>query len=132
MAPPIGPYTGATASSSSHGYNNHHQGSVAAAAAHNIYPSSLLNPDNKVSLTTIHTSGSSNQSVNASAGGMKSNNFWDTYEYLCSLQNQLPLQFIKQSLTVDAGSNLNLNADRIKYPNWTIKILNLSFRLISN
>ena len=42
-------------------------------------------------------------------------NFWDSYEHQCVLQNQAPLQFLKQSLSVDAGTNLFIDADKIKF-----------------
>lgn len=44
-----------------------------------------------------------------------SNNFWETYEHLCALQNQTPLQYVKSSITTnDSGCNLILNADKLK------------------
>jgi hypothetical protein len=44
--------------------------------------------------------------------------FWDHYEYLCTLSNTTPLQSVKASLTVDAGSVLRLNVDRLKLSDW--------------
>jgi hypothetical protein len=48
----------------------------------------------------------------------QSNNFWENYEHLCALQNLMPLQSLKQSLVTDAGSNLTLNADKLKSADW--------------
>ena len=41
-------------------------------------------------------------------------NFWENYEHLCALQNLMPLQALKASLSVDGGTQLNLNADKLK------------------
>ena len=43
-----------------------------------------------------------------------SNNFWENYEHLCTLQNLIPLQSIKTCLSADAGTNLVVNADKFK------------------
>ena len=45
---------------------------------------------------------------------VSSNNFWDTYEHLCALQNVMPLQSLKSCLSSESGAILNLNADKLK------------------
>lgn len=45
-------------------------------------------------------------------------NFWDTYEYMCTLQSQAPLHFLKLSLSTGAGSSLVIDADKIKASEW--------------
>jgi hypothetical protein len=125
MVPPIGPYSSGGSSASNQAtvnMNGYHGGQHASASHHHSHQHYHLNLEsNKVaSAGSSHTainslSSSSNNGNNASSSRSNySSNFWETYEYMCSVQNQMPLQFIKQSLTVDAGSHLAINADRIK------------------
>lgn len=67
-----------------------------------------------ISSTVLPSNLSANGSSSSRFNGQLSNNFWDNYEHLCALQNVTPLQSIKQSLTIDAGSNLSILADKLK------------------
>lgn len=67
-----------------------------------------------ISSTVLPSNLSANGSSSSRFNGQLSNNFWDNYEHLCALQNVTPLQSIKQSLTIDAGSNLSIMADKLK------------------
>jgi hypothetical protein len=43
-----------------------------------------------------------------------STNFWENYEHVCSIQNQMPMQSLKSGLSIEGGAVLNLNADKFK------------------
>jgi hypothetical protein len=70
--------------------------------------------------------GSAGPTSSKSSSSLAHANFWDTYEHMCALQNEMPLQILKASLAVDAGSNLVINSDRLKFE-YLIIITNLIF-----
>lgn len=56
-------------------------------------------------------------STNATKSVAKSvvnSNFWDTYEHICAIRNQAPVQFLKKSPLVDFGAKLIVNVDKLK------------------
>ena len=40
-------------------------------------------------------------------------NFWDNYEHMCAVYNQMPLQTLK-AVAMEGGAILDLNADKLK------------------
>ena len=42
-----------------------------------------------------------------------STNFWDNYEHMCAVYNQMPLQTLK-AVAMEGGAILDLHADKLK------------------
>lgn len=73
-----------------------------------------LSAQSLISSTALPSNLSSSANGSSRYVNQVSNNFWENYEHLCALQNVMPLQSIKQCLSTDAGSNLNIMVDKLK------------------
>lgn len=99
----------------SHAHHGHHRESKTIAQGSSVTGAGAI-----VSQTAIVAVGTSSKQCVASHHqsaqlSQYSNNFCEVYEHLCAMQNQMPLQTVKSSVSNgEAGLCLHLNADRLK------------------
>lgn len=108
--PPIPPLPVSSSSGNNYHFQQHHIMDV-----NQFKQLSAPSLGTSSAIATTLSSSANGGSSGARYQGQQASNFWDNYEHLCALQNLMPLQSLKASLLVDAGTNLNINADRLKF-----------------
>lgn len=74
----------------------------------------LLGGSSAAIVSALSASSANGSTTSRHITNQYSNSFWENYEHLCALQNLMPLQSLKASLSTEAGSNLVINADKLK------------------